>query len=101
LDFKYDREADALYIRLTDGLQARTVQIEPGTLVDVDSAGTAVGIEVIRPGRPLPVDLLIRRFTLPTDAEVVLRLIWNQPDHNRFPFFHSTDLQTTATIDAG
>ncbi len=35
----YDLEADALVARLAEGAVARTVEVDSGTLVDVDAAG--------------------------------------------------------------
>lgn len=47
--FEYDGDAKALYYRLTYAPVARTVDIGGRVMVDVDSAGEAVGIEVLNP----------------------------------------------------
>ena len=59
----YDLDADALYITVTDARVARTVEIDRGTLVDVDAAGGVVGIEVISPERSWPIGEILSRFT--------------------------------------
>lgn len=51
--WEYDPDADALYIRVVDGVPvARTQQVDPRTLVDPDRAGRVAGIEVLHPGYP-------------------------------------------------
>lgn len=59
----YDREADALYIELSGGEFGRTDEIDSGTLVDLDTDGGVLGIEVIHPmGRRWPWEDIIRRY---------------------------------------
>lgn len=85
LSFDYDRDADALAISiLSDRIVARTLEIDPGTLVDLDEHGGLVAIEVIRPNRRWPVDEILDRFDVPDDAEAMLRSLWetNKP----YPF---------------
>ncbi len=45
----YDPEADALYVRIAPkGTEvAETREVEPGVMLDVDRAGTVIGIEVL------------------------------------------------------
>ena len=50
----YDQQADALYIEVDDTPVARTLHIDRGTLVDLDSQGHLIGVELIRPARPWP-----------------------------------------------
>jgi uncharacterized protein YuzE len=57
-----DLDADALYIRLTDDEVTRTVQVDKGTLVDLDPAGAVVGIEIIQPARTWPLEEILGRF---------------------------------------
>lgn len=63
----YDFDADALYIELNDRQVARTVQVDAGTLVDLDLDGNAVGIEVIQPQRSWPLDEILSRFAITED----------------------------------
>jgi uncharacterized protein YuzE len=60
----YDIDADALYIELDSRAVARTVQIDSGTLVDLDAAGQLLGIEVIHPQRSWPLATIIERFAV-------------------------------------
>ncbi len=45
----YDPEADALYVRLSPKGTAitETYEVEPGVMLDIDSAGRTVGIEIL------------------------------------------------------
>jgi uncharacterized protein YuzE len=74
---EYDQQADALYIALTsDEVEsARTVQIDPGTLVDLDSSGQLIGVEIIRAARPWPLDEILSRFPVPPADARQLRLL--------------------------
>jgi uncharacterized protein YuzE len=67
----HDLDADALYITLTDTKIVRTVEIDEGTMVDVDAVGRVVGIEVISPQRIWPLQEILRRFKL-DDADATL-----------------------------
>lgn len=60
----YDPEADALYVKLSDSRVARTLGVDSGTLVDLDDTDALVGIEVIRPERPWPLEEILTRFTV-------------------------------------
>jgi uncharacterized protein YuzE len=45
----YDPEADALYVRIAPKgtFVAETREVEPGVMLDVDSKGVVIGIEVL------------------------------------------------------
>ena len=47
MNITYDRQVDALYIRLTETKPVRGVDIEEGVTVDVDAQGHIVGIEIL------------------------------------------------------
>lgn len=64
----YDVDADALYIELDNRAVARTVQIDSGTLVDLDDAGHVLGIEVIHPQRRWPLSAIIERFGITAES---------------------------------
>jgi len=91
--FDYDESADALYIAVSDDEShvARTVQIDTGTLVDVDEKGSVVGIEVLRPARDWPMQEIIDTYTLPLDVVKRLRFFFG-PDapYKTFPFVRSS-----------
>ena len=44
---KYDKEADALYIKLSEGKVAESDEEKPGIILDYDNEGNIVGIEVL------------------------------------------------------
>jgi uncharacterized protein YuzE len=72
----YDQQADALYVTLTAEAEvARTVQIDQGTLVDLDSRGRLIGVELIRPARPWPLDEILSRFPADYVDARLLRLL--------------------------
>jgi uncharacterized protein YuzE len=61
---QYDREADALYIRLSNSARERTVEIDETTYVDADAAGHAVGIELLYPSMGVELEDMATRFHL-------------------------------------
>lgn len=73
----YDHEADALAIRLADGIVDRTVEVASGTLVDVDATGRVLTIEVIHPKRRWPLDEVLARFPISRDDAAMLRGMWS------------------------
>ncbi len=44
---EYDREVDALYIRLQEKYVARTVEVDEGINIDFDEKGKLIGLEVL------------------------------------------------------
>src|SRR5215471_10177277 len=74
----YDREADAVDISLRGEIVARTVEIDPGTLVDLDAQGQVVAIEVIHPMRAWPLTEILARFDMADEDAAVLRALWNE-----------------------
>lgn len=44
---EYDKEVDALYIRLQEKYVARTVEIEEGLNLDLDENGKLIGLEIL------------------------------------------------------
>lgn len=47
MKIEYDREVDALYIRLQQKYVARTVEIEEGLNLDLDENGKLIGLEIL------------------------------------------------------
>jgi uncharacterized protein YuzE len=47
MKIEYDREVDALYIRLQEKYVARTLEIEEGLNLDLDENGSLIGLEVL------------------------------------------------------
>jgi uncharacterized protein YuzE len=75
----YDLDAGALYIELANRQAARTEQVDTGTLVDLDSAGDVIGIEVINPERLWPLEEILRRFTVSEEDAGELRAYFSYP----------------------
>jgi len=44
---EYDREIDALYVRLQEKYVHRTIEIEEGINIDFDKNGKLVGLEIL------------------------------------------------------
>ena len=47
MKIEYDREVDALYVRLQEKYVARTVEIEEGLNLDLDGSGKLIGLEIL------------------------------------------------------
>ncbi len=47
MKIEYDRDIDALYIRLQERYVAKTVEIEEGLNLDFDETGKLIGLEVL------------------------------------------------------
>ncbi len=83
---QYDQEADALYVTLEDGgMVAKTIRVDAGTLVDVDHLGRPVGIEIIRPARPWPLERILERFQVRDEDRRLLEELQGEEPHRR-PF---------------
>ena len=47
MKIEYDQQADAMYIRLRAGTVAESDEVRPGVVLDFDSNGQVLGIELI------------------------------------------------------
>lgn len=93
MNISYDETADVLYIGLSDCIVERTIEIDPGTLIDVDREGHLVGIEVIRPARDWPLSRIAKEYDLGQEDVRALEALW--PDEGgtpQFPFTKRTEL---------
>ena len=98
MTFNYDRDVDALDIRLLgDVLVARTEQVDAGTLVDLDQHGRLVAIEVIHPGRRWPLAAILEQYPVAEEDAEVLNALWREP--NTYPFAEAAP--AAAQADAG
>jgi uncharacterized protein YuzE len=66
----YDREADAIYIALSDAQPTETVVIDEHRTVDVDAEGKAVGIEIVGVSN-YSLDDIAERFNLRDQVAVI------------------------------
>jgi uncharacterized protein YuzE len=56
-----DEKLDVAYVRLRNGKVAKTVEIKPGILLDIDSSGEVLGIEVLSVSKLAPSLIAERR----------------------------------------
>ncbi len=74
IDYTFDDEASAAYLRLRDCVIQRTVEISDQVNLDLDSTGTVVGVELlgISTDRRFTVSsheiASMRRFGVPSEA---------------------------------
>jgi uncharacterized protein YuzE len=47
MKIEYDKDVDALYVRLQEKYVARTVEIEDGLNLDIDNEGKLIGLEIL------------------------------------------------------
>lgn len=47
MKIEYDKEVDALYIRIQEKKVARTKEVEEGINLDFDAEGKVIGLEII------------------------------------------------------
>lgn len=65
MKIKVDREADALYLGLSDTTVVDSIEVSPGIIIDNDVEGRMVGIEVLHISKRSP-DLNISNFVYET-----------------------------------
>ena len=58
LGISYDPEVDALYIQVGEGRISETIEVEDYVLLDVDSRGRVLGVEVLWASEKMPRKLL-------------------------------------------
>jgi len=47
MKIEYDREVDALYVRLQEKFVAKTVEVDEGINIDFDDGGRLIGLEIL------------------------------------------------------
>ena len=47
MKIEYDREVDALYVRLQEKFVAKTVEVDEGINIDFDDQGKLIGLEIL------------------------------------------------------
>jgi uncharacterized protein YuzE len=55
--FRYDPEADALYIRFQEGDVGETDEVFPGVMLNVDNNGNLLGLEVLNASSKTPTSI--------------------------------------------
>ncbi len=59
MKIEYDKEVDALYIRLREARPMDTMDVEEGVTIDLDEAGHIVGIEILDASERLGAEALL------------------------------------------
>ena len=54
MKINYDKEADAIYIRLSNARIKKTIKVKGGVFADLDSKGNIRGIEILNFSRTIP-----------------------------------------------
>jgi uncharacterized protein YuzE len=70
-----DRDADAAYIAVSDSPVARTRQITPEVMVDLDEFDIVTGIEILGLDAAVPFDRLASECHIHSDVIDVIKLI--------------------------
>ncbi|EKD22164.1 MAG: hypothetical protein ACD_87C00132G0004 [uncultured bacterium] len=47
MKIEYDRDVDALYVRLQEKFVAKTVEVDEGINIDFDDGGRLIGLEIL------------------------------------------------------
>lgn len=58
LNFHYDAETDAAYLRFSAGKVIESEEVSPGVVLDYDADGKIVALEVLKAAERLPRDVL-------------------------------------------
>jgi uncharacterized protein YuzE len=58
VELKYDREADAAYLRFSTAEIIESEEVSPGVILDYDNQGRIVGLEVLHARKHLPGETL-------------------------------------------
>ncbi|HCX32802.1 MAG TPA: hypothetical protein DHV08_04125 [Rhodocyclaceae bacterium] len=70
MKLKVDRQADALYLTLSEAPSSRSEEVSPGIIVDYDDQDRVVGIEMLYLSKRAP-DAEIQRLLFESVPEVV------------------------------
>ena len=75
MELTVDTDAGAAYVRLNEAAVARTERFRESVLVDLDTVGAPVGIEILALPAAVDVDGLADRYSLPGAVRAELRLV--------------------------
>jgi uncharacterized protein YuzE len=78
MNYVYDAEADALYIKVAEADVDRQVEMADGVIVDVATDGQLVGIDVMNPSSEWDVQAILDTFQLVPDDETLVRRVASQ-----------------------
>ncbi|TSC92354.1 MAG: hypothetical protein CEN89_748 [Candidatus Berkelbacteria bacterium Licking1014_7] len=55
MELSFDEKADAFYLRFQKGKIKKTIEINKGTLMDIDAKGQLLGIEILDVSAKMPI----------------------------------------------
>lgn len=58
MEIRYDKEADAIYIKFKDGEFGSNKVIDRETIIDLDKKGDILGIEILSVSKRIPLESL-------------------------------------------
>jgi uncharacterized protein YuzE len=70
---EFDLNVGALYVRLSDAEITRTREAGDNAAVDLDAAGSVVGIEVISTAHPWPLGDILASYDVPAREQAQIR----------------------------
>ncbi|MFJ6900096.1 DUF2283 domain-containing protein [Streptomyces hokutonensis] len=76
VELSYDLDADAMYLQVSSEIVHHTVEVDSGTMVDVATDGSVVGIEIVTPARNWPIDRMLVEFEISDEATALLRSLY-------------------------
>nr|WP_282921241.1 DUF2283 domain-containing protein [Mobiluncus sp. Marseille-Q7826] len=91
-----DLSINAAYLRLSNSVVARTEKLSESMLIDLDSLGVVVGLELLDFNESIPVDKLIREFHV--RSEFVENLARIQPTLNSYLARYTVGTDATVTV---
>ena len=73
--YKYDAKVDILDIELRDGISAQQIEVEAGTIIDLDNQGRLLDVEIIAPYDGWSIDAIKERVKLTEDEQSYLKMV--------------------------
>lgn len=58
MEISYDKQADAMYIEFRKGEFAKNKKVDDFTIIDLDSEGNILGIELLEVSKRIPIESL-------------------------------------------
>lgn len=80
-----DHIAGTGYLRFSGAQVVRTDEFDDATLVDLDEYGMVIGIEILDLGAQVPLDALLERYHITTQAAALLRAVRDHSQHRVTP----------------
>jgi len=79
---KYDKKADAAYLKLTDSQIVESEEVSPDIIYDFDEENQVVGIEILRLKGKTPEQLKLLNFPFSTEDLAELKEFFSLQQHS-------------------